>query len=372
MKILDVGVNPSKSLISLSGEYAEFAKRFVSANMDLSPWSLKEYGSIFSNWAILLQNVRKRSIDLVPFLKILGFGSRAVGHITQRSVIKFWTNQTVFKVLWSTCRLSSRDLFRGLYSQLDYWTYPMLNAYSRWHKTTTSLWKGLLEPIQESLNKHHIPTHFNVMSTVELRAVKQLATHWLRDLLSFSTTNKVEKITYKGLIQHELIGQVEDFISKVFWGSPFYEYLCWGRRGDWFKKGDNIPIMHAWQINIEDLLKVYYDNPKTWLVNTDWKVKACPQTVDHMFKSLPSEDLKLHVVREMKDLCKSMNLYQKALDIRLNDVKSFSFFTAKTSAQGNFTKVVRSKSGINLPVKGDMYYHPFLNKWIPISSITKR
>jgi hypothetical protein len=46
MKILDVGINLTKSLISKKG-YAEFAKRFVCAEHDLSPLSLKEFQSLY-------------------------------------------------------------------------------------------------------------------------------------------------------------------------------------------------------------------------------------------------------------------------------------------------------------------------------------
>jgi hypothetical protein len=45
MKQLDVGVNPSKSLVSPKG-VAEFAKRLVTSSEDLSGLSLKEFASL--------------------------------------------------------------------------------------------------------------------------------------------------------------------------------------------------------------------------------------------------------------------------------------------------------------------------------------
>jgi hypothetical protein len=33
---------------------------------------------------------------------------------------------------------------------------------------------------------------------------------------------------------------------------------------------------------------------------------------------------------------------------------------------------IKSISGITMPVKDGMYFHPFLDKWIPISSITNK
>jgi len=319
MKILDVGVNPSKSLFSKIGTHAEFAKRFVTTDYDLSPWSLKEYGSIFSNWAILLQNIKKRQVNLVPFLKFVGFGSKAVGHITNKKLFGFWTNQTVFLALWRTCRLEVQDLFLGLYSHLDYIIWPKLKEYAQWVNTTTNLWRGLLTPLQSTLNIKAIALHLNIPSTVEKDAITRLATHWIRDLYLFSQFKSINEFkSYKGIIPQDLIQKVEVFIYELFWGSGFYEFLCFGRRRDWFDKSSNILVMHCWQASIIDLINTYFDDPKSWLVNSNWKDKACPVSVSHMFKSLPSEDLKLQVVRDMRQLGKSVDLLKKSIDSKLS------------------------------------------------------
>jgi uncharacterized protein YvpB len=58
MDELGVDINLSKSLVSPKG-YAEFAKRFISPQSNLSGASLKEFSSIYSSWAMILSLISK-------------------------------------------------------------------------------------------------------------------------------------------------------------------------------------------------------------------------------------------------------------------------------------------------------------------------
>lgn len=79
MKELDVGVNPSKSLVSNKG-VAEFAKRVVNSDSFFSGVSLKEFTKISSNFGMILETITKFNVSLSSFLRFMGLGSFSSGH----------------------------------------------------------------------------------------------------------------------------------------------------------------------------------------------------------------------------------------------------------------------------------------------------
>jgi len=81
MKELDVGVNPSKSLVSNKG-IAEFAKRVVSCDSMFSGVSLKEFTKISSNFGMILETISKFNVSLPSFLRFMGLGSFSSGHMS--------------------------------------------------------------------------------------------------------------------------------------------------------------------------------------------------------------------------------------------------------------------------------------------------
>jgi len=76
---LDVGVNPSKSLVSNLG-FAEFAKRVVNCETFFSGISLKEFTKISSNFGMVLETIVKFDVSLSAFLRFMGLGSFSAGH----------------------------------------------------------------------------------------------------------------------------------------------------------------------------------------------------------------------------------------------------------------------------------------------------
>lgn len=79
MKELGVEINLSKSLRSRIG-VAEFAKRFVSFDADLSGVSLKEFQSLGRGVGALMSIVERLHPSFENFLRLVGHGSRSVGH----------------------------------------------------------------------------------------------------------------------------------------------------------------------------------------------------------------------------------------------------------------------------------------------------
>lgn len=80
MKELDVGINLLKSLTSGTG-YCEFAKRFLSADHDLSGLPLKYFSSLSKNWSSVLGLISRNSdLTYSTFLRFLGYGSKSSGN----------------------------------------------------------------------------------------------------------------------------------------------------------------------------------------------------------------------------------------------------------------------------------------------------
>lgn len=78
MRVLDVGINLHKSLVSDIG-YGEFAKRLLSPQGEVQGVSLKEFSSL-DNVASVVALSNKLNVSLGSFLKFFGFGSKSVGH----------------------------------------------------------------------------------------------------------------------------------------------------------------------------------------------------------------------------------------------------------------------------------------------------
>lgn len=81
MNQLDVGVNLTKSLISVRG-YGEFAKQFLSPEGPLQGVSLKEFSSLKDGMSNILSLSVKLSLKPALLLRLFGFGSKSVGHST--------------------------------------------------------------------------------------------------------------------------------------------------------------------------------------------------------------------------------------------------------------------------------------------------
>lgn len=97
MSTLDVGINPSKSLVSDLGMF-EFAKRLGSFTHILSGLSLKSFSRMSQAWPMLIEVVSKLKVSRSAFLRFLNVGSFAAGHTVPR--FSEWTGRACMHRVW--------------------------------------------------------------------------------------------------------------------------------------------------------------------------------------------------------------------------------------------------------------------------------
>jgi hypothetical protein len=83
MRELDVGINPSKSLVSKNKSVLEFAKRFYVNGENCSPLSLKDLATM-GNFTQCVAYAKKHSLTLPLYLTILGYGHRTNSRATAK------------------------------------------------------------------------------------------------------------------------------------------------------------------------------------------------------------------------------------------------------------------------------------------------
>jgi hypothetical protein len=79
MKMLDVPINLSKSIISKNAQGCEFAKRTFFKNVDVSPIPFREFSEASQNLTTFVQLVRKYKVSIASIFKIMGYGYRILG-----------------------------------------------------------------------------------------------------------------------------------------------------------------------------------------------------------------------------------------------------------------------------------------------------
>jgi hypothetical protein len=81
---LGVGINLSKSLVSLNGLTLEFAKRYYYKGHDCSPFSFKELKESQLNWNILVERQRKNALSTATILVAQGFIPKSLNTLTKK------------------------------------------------------------------------------------------------------------------------------------------------------------------------------------------------------------------------------------------------------------------------------------------------
>jgi hypothetical protein len=129
MKELDVEINLNKSLISPKG-YAEFAKRFISKDENLSGASLLEFTSLKEGFSNLISLTRRYKIPQTYFNRILGKGTKAQGHISNILRSKINSN-FIDSVMYNLALYKPESLFSLFRRYIPYWGLPKIEEYKR-------------------------------------------------------------------------------------------------------------------------------------------------------------------------------------------------------------------------------------------------
>jgi hypothetical protein len=81
MKELGVGINLSKSLISVKGKVVEFAKRTLYLGMNISPVPLKEIFASIQSTQAAVQFAQKYDLNFSSYLALFGARYRILGQL---------------------------------------------------------------------------------------------------------------------------------------------------------------------------------------------------------------------------------------------------------------------------------------------------
>lgn len=79
MKIIDVPINLSKSVVSRHSIGLEFAKRTLYRGVDISPIPFREFSEASLNLTTFIELVRKYKLPFSKVLKLMGYGYKVLG-----------------------------------------------------------------------------------------------------------------------------------------------------------------------------------------------------------------------------------------------------------------------------------------------------
>lgn len=242
MKTLKVGVNPAKSLISNNG-MAEFAKRVVNSDEILSGLSLKEFSKMYQSWPMLLQSIKTYKVSKSSFLRFVGVGSYASGHIPPSPLTL--SHRAILHRLYEL-KVFGLQLLYPLRNYVRYLTWDTLNSYKEW--LTPRLKWGKFE---HGNNPYKYPEFRTIINDSPgnryalLKTVMGPSIGKIEFSLAQSFLLKLFSATYnwKLLVEREeelrkdfwtmlnlkiLHIQTEKFV-KVFMDTPLWSELIWGR-----------------------------------------------------------------------------------------------------------------------------------------------
>jgi hypothetical protein len=320
MDQLCVGVNLAKSLVSPDG-FAEFAKRFVSDSGNWSGVSLKEFSSLYSSWAMVLEMITKLKLSVYNYLRLLGYGSLSAGN----KVKSLNPNWNLKKWFWESHEMMSvhtRYFFRGLHHYLWYYGFGVLTKYRTQLVSRMSQLKHLNPSLVDSqLTRHLMVSRLRVPTDAEFIGLRKLAHRWIDEmLLPYSLDSIPRGREFKG-VRHtsvmdrdeiaRMVALVEKICVNLFVDSPLWSHLVWGQREDYKQLastwlGTFFP-QNAQHYNTEDLIRGMCDDPQTWLDVPD---SLIPEDIylSHILATVPSEGMRLQRVKEMRDFSYMLSL----------------------------------------------------------------
>lgn len=388
MTQLAVGVNLSKSLVSPIG-FAEFAKRLIGPDGLYSGVSLKEFSSLYSSWAAVLEIVSKTKVSLTNYLRLLGYGPLSAGNIV-RSWHPNWNLKRWFMESHEVMSVHLRYYFRGLHHYLAYLGRSILSDY---RIKLESRLKQLrhLDPslLSSQLTSHLMVTRLRVPTTDEHVGLRLMAHRWFDEIMlpfsldwvprgrsSKSGERHLSVVNRNDLV--DMVESIEKLVFELFVDSPLWSHLVWGRREDYMKLAKEWLGLYypsnAGHYNTEDLIQGVVTNPDDWLDDPN---TLAPSDIylTHILATIPSEGMRMARVREMRDFSfiielksRAWSLWTKRFEtLRLADPNAKPIKVVKPKSPP-----IKSISGLQFETKDGHYFHPFLGKWIAIDSIVRK
>jgi hypothetical protein len=312
MRILDVDINLSKSLTSSNG-HCEFAKRFVNSDNDLSGLSLKEFTSLHTNWASVLNVIKKRSVSYAQFLRFIGYGSKSCGHFTWTWSPLWSAKRWFFEAYWLLNTDISENL-KSLRDQFNYWVTATFREWEKFFNECKEYWKHFDSSFDMAFH-YDKDIYPYITCDREIEGVRLLTNKWLDELilpfwlLACPRNEREQTATQliRGGPYSKIQGEFDKVICGIFHKSPLWESLCFRRRENFVDKmldffWDRFPRALP-EKKLPLLIKMLKDDPKNWVA--DYKnIKKIDLYCKDSMQVIQSEDPETQRIRNMKDFSK--------------------------------------------------------------------
>lgn len=287
MKLLGVGVNMHKSLVSNLG-YGEFAKRFLSPQGEIQGVSLREFNSL-NSIASLIAVGSKLNVSMSSFLLTLGFGSKSSGHATLpfsrlsfKSCIHHICKSPLLdpSVLWYNWFVSDN------LAKIDWEYYSQLTGFLH-----------SLEIAKDKLVSHYWTNVVLPRSPIHTRkaALWSLITYLLG-----SPFYLIQPIDHWASDHNEWIKSLSDILQ----GSDFMIKLCMGSNQSiikdvfsWTNSFTSLDPSSFLSLPNDELRSLILFDPKDWF---DAKLTSDDFNTNHFFSQVPA--LPFYKPRSIKDV----------------------------------------------------------------------
>lgn len=335
-KELCVEINLMKSI--QSRHYAEFAKRFISADHDLSGISLKEFESLSLGWNNILSLIKKFKSSEVIFSRLLGRGSFSAGNIhhpfrTKRISVK-WIETVLYNIVFIP-----GFIWQVLDRYLTYFTYGALLDYQKFLKDRLLAWKYISPQALDSIQAPWgIPSGLRPLNDYEISQLRRLVLVSIKSFLPanfwpdsvsekpgmeekitilspptpkypygiFKTTWVESKRIFNPKSYILFVTSWDKYLKNIFYAeSSFWEELVWGRRNGFLNRVDDIlrgmSTDYALYNDPLNKVKLWKDNPLNLFSHSNPRLHYA-NSVDHMFRSTSSEKKYASQIRSDKDI----------------------------------------------------------------------
>lgn len=357
-KELCVDINLTKS-VQAKG-HAEFAKRFISADADLSGISLKEFESLSLSWNNILSLILKFRFSEVIFSRVLGRGSISAGNIrnpfrTRRISVK-WIESVLYNIV-----IIPDFIWKIFHPWVVYYSLPVVEGYLKFLKSRLEAWKYTSPVVLNTIQAPWgVPSGLRLMSSQEIAQLRRLVLTSLKSLLpnsfwpDYLKPGKEEQIVYteapsekfpKGKFKTVWVESRQLFDSRsytmfltiwdkylknIFYAeSSLWEEMVWGRRNGFLNKVQSIITDYSIdniRFNNHDptsKVKLWGKDPIMLFSHSNPRLDF-PNSIDHLFVHTSSEKKYEKSISEDKDVSFSLaafiliwKCYNKRLDLKL-------------------------------------------------------
>jgi hypothetical protein len=331
MRELDVGVNPSKSLVSNRG-IAEFAKRVVSCDAMFSGVSLKEFTKISSNFGMILETITKFSVSLPSFLRFMGLGSFSAGHHspsifirTHKAMLYRLYEIKVFGVaLFEYFTPWVRYLLAGEFLSRAKWLTPRAAWVFYDNVNTPMAWPKMSSLVEADSFESTYRTLMTLFKGVTGKKEWAIAQSFLLALHSVTVNWKAYSDNTDSPFLSRLNVETKAFCA-VFSSTPLWSELMWGRSimgKEKAKESLDVYSKDINQFNLDHALELYgEDLSSMFSVKSVWRDSS---EIKELFEPRPgvSPD-EVRKIRSFKDLSLHLSLFWdviKAINFSLRNI----------------------------------------------------